>query len=946
MNCCILDADVVLVSETWLSNNIASSELFPNSFNVYRCDRATGRGGGVMAAVKNNYITHQINLNLSESKVESLGINMSNDAWQVNIFVLYIPPSLLVNEISEFLENFEDAIDLSISTIIVGDFNITEYVECFSGTKTTSLFNIYNQFISMNNLTQHNYIKNSNNRILDLALATDDMNIEVNEQDMSFVPLDQHHPCLNILIYGKEYANVPFRRKNDDLNFNFNKANLMSLYPAFANTNWSPIFKTEDVDSACKSFYAILNGLFSQHVPRSSTITKSSNFPVWFTKDIISKINIKNKHWNRYRKTKSLYHLDRVRELRDELRRCIRSEYKQFILSAESSIKDDPKKFWSYVNQKKRTTSVPGRMVSGETVLSCEVDIVNAFAVQFASAFESSTEEHTCGVQCGVNANEKCDTCGKFCCPSFNIDVSGCENCLMLNMFKINTSDVMSAVKKLKSNRVCGPDNIPAFIVVDCITCIVEPLCHIYNLILQTTIYPEMWKLSKIIPIFKSGDKSDIKNYRQIALLSNFAKVFESVLSSILYSHVIGKISPEQHGFIKGRSTASNLFEFSQFVSNALDKRQQVDVIYTDLSKAFDCVHHCILLTKLKSYGLCDSVLALIKSIISGRQQFVEYAGVKSQFFSVNSGVAQGSNLGPLLFIIFYNDVVNIDRCKKFIYADDLKIAHVIHSITDSLELQQSIDRLTVWCDKNKMRLNISKCKIISFTRKSNIVNFFYNINGSPLARCNEISDLGVIMDNTLSFTSHIMSITNTAMKMLGFVCRNTKEFTNISCIKQLFYGLVRSRLEYCCVVFKPYQQLYINMMEGVLRKFAKYVYFKMFNCYPSRHCDQTSLISIVNEQSLLARRNICCLIFLQKIIKGDIESTILIENIKFVIPRINARSPSTFYYDIPNSLHHFNSPLIYCLRLYNCLFQDHIDIFHDNFKSNIIKKQLIAKYS
>src|SRR5699024_9629016 len=131
--------------------------------------------------------------------------------------------------------------------------------------------------------------------------------------------------------------------------------------------------------------------------------------------------------------------------------------------------------------------------------------------------------------------------------------------------------------------------------------------------------------------------------------------------------HVKNYITPEQHGFMKGRSTMTNLCEFTNFVSEALDKRRQIDVVHTDLTKAFDRVHHCILLRKLCTFGLCDSFILLIQSIITKRHQYFEFRGYRSSIFSVNSGVAQGSNLGPLLFILFFNDVVSKINCKTLI---------------------------------------------------------------------------------------------------------------------------------------------------------------------------------------------------------------------------------------------------------------------------------------
>ncbi|KAJ3652415.1 hypothetical protein Zmor_018383 [Zophobas morio] len=226
----------------------------------------------------------------------------------------------------------------------------------------------------------------------------------------------------------------------------------------------------------------------------------------------------------------------------------------------------------------------------------------------------------------------------------------------------ISNADILSAVKKTKPNKVCGSDNIPAFIIRDCITSFLSPLCHIYNLIILTSTFPKVWKTSRIIPVFKFDNRSHIHNYRPIALLSNYSKIFECIVSKAMYAHMLPMINVNQHGFVQGRSTTTNLMEFTQFVSSALDNRQQVDAVYTDLTKAFDTVHHCILLKKLKQYGFCDAMGDLMKSFMFSRYQFVECSGSKSDLFHAKSGVTQGSTLGPLLFLIYYNDDI-LQRC-------------------------------------------------------------------------------------------------------------------------------------------------------------------------------------------------------------------------------------------------------------------------------------------
>ena len=231
----------------------------------------------------------------------------------------------------------------------------------------------------------------------------------------------------------------------------------------------------------------------------------------------------------------------------------------------------------------------------------------------------------------------------------------------------------------------------------------------------------------------------------------------------------------------------------------------------------------------------------------------------------------------------------------------------------------------------------------MSCTRNIDKINFYYNINGVLLQKCNAYRDLGVIIDSTLSFVPHIEQMVNSSLRTVGFIIRNGTDFKDVFSIKILFYTLVRSKLEYCCIIWMPYYQVYINLVENVLRKIAKFIYFKMYGTYPPQHCDSRALFDIIGESSLQSRRNMACISFMQKLINGNISCTSILESIKFVCPRVNCRTPTTFYYKVPCTYHHFNSPLIRCLRLSNCIIPHGVDVFFDNFYNPRLKLKLLT---
>lgn len=916
-----------------MNDSVITSELFPANYQVFRCDRKHGRGGGTLIAVKDIHSVENMRCDTPLAQIELVCTKIYLKYKYITIVVLYIPPSLSANYYMQLFEYLDSNVDFAEPVLIAGDFNISELEACLSGNKTTELFNIYNHFLSLNGLTQQNHIYNDNMRTLDLLLTNNNVDLVLTRETLPLVTEDKHHPCLNVQVKIPNEEDVPFRNESVP-KFNFRKANIHNLYTAIAEVDWSILYDIKDVPSACDRFYTVLNELFIQHVPVSNHV-RNSEYPLWYTPKIIGLVKEKQKHWNKYRKTRAQFHKDRTKQLRNAIRYEVRTEYDRFVSDAEKSIKQDPKKFWLFVNNKKRSSRLPGRMKYEDESLSTPQEIVNAFARRFAAVFSSESDGHVCDNSC-----KNCEYCDKACCRNCS-DYSTGECRSNLPSFLVNCDDIVEASKRMKCNFVSGPDSIPAFFVVDCVSCLSSPLKYLFNLILKTTVYPECWKQSRICPVLKKGDKTDVANYRPIALLSNFAKIFEIILSSVIYSQISCDIAVEQHGFVRGRSTVTNLCEYTEFVSGALDRRLQVDVVYTDLSNAFDKVNHCILIQKLQSFGLCDNLLKLMKSIIIGRSLYVEHGGHFSPVFHAESGVGQGSNLGPLLFVIFFNDVVNDMMSNKYIFADDLKLAKVIETYSDCLDLQTDVDNLEMWCQNNKLTLNIDKCRIMSYSRKENNVNFFYNISGAVVTRCTEIVDLGVTMDSVLSFVPHIVKVTNSALKILGFIIRNSKDIKDVNCIKLLFYTLVRPKLEYCNVIWYPYQQVHINLIENVLRKYCKFIYYKEFGYYPARQCDQETLLIAVNETSITSRSKTSSLIFLQNIINSRICSATLLDQIRLNIPRLSSRSVILFHYDIPHTQHHHNSPMHTCFRLHNCLPANDFDIFIDNFSSKNMKSKL-----
>lgn len=268
-------------------------------------------------------------------------------------------------------------------------------------------------------------------------------------------------------------------------------------------------------------------------------------------------------------------------------------------------------------------------------------------------------------------------------------------------------------------------------------------------------------------------------------------------------------------------------------------------------------------------------------------------------------------------------------------FADDLKMFMPIRNITDAVNLQSDLDNLYQWCLDNSLFLNIGKCNVLSFTRKNNVFSFHYHVDNQPLTRVDSIKDLGVTFDTKLDFSIHIDAVISKAYRMLGFMKRCTKDFSNVQAIKTLYFSLVRSNLEYCCLIWDPYYNNQTKILERIQNKFTRYLYYKS-NHYGSRDLPASFLRNYFSIPSLKSRRDLSCLVFFYKVINNNIDCIGILEYIHFALPT-RTRSHTLF----PVVFTRYNYIDNFCLykfyRIFNAISVD-VDIFGSSL--NVFKAQ------
>lgn len=380
---------------------------------------------------------------------------------------------------------------------------------------------------------------------------------------------------------------------------------------------------------------------------------------------------------------------------------------------------------------------------------------------------------------------------------------------------------------------------------------------------------------------------------------------------------------------MRGRSVDTNLFIYSEYILRNFNNRLQVDSIYTDFSKAFDKIDHSILLAKLAGVGVHGNLLRWFESYVKDRCQAVTLCGFKSNYINTTSGVPQGSHLGPLLFNIYINDISECFKFSKFLmYADDLKIFHSVSNITDCYMIQEDLDRLNIYCSKNSLFLNFSKCHYITFSRNTTLRINTYTLSNNMLTNVNHVKDLGITFDSKLLFDMHICNISKKANQMLGFIFRTCYEFSNHRTIKTLYMSYVNSVLNYGSLIWNPQYDVYIGKLEGVQNKFIDYVNRKYFP-----HTNERCVIrKTLNLLPLESRRQISDIKFLFKVVNNVIDSLEIVNTIKYNVPFYYTRQNNLFFIAQSNTNYYSNSPLHRATKVYNSLSQvTTIDIFSDS---------------
>lgn len=872
-------------------------------------------GGGVLLAVRSSIKCRLLSPPESAS-MEQLWVAIPCCNATVHLCVVYFPPDRVSDEF--LIDKHINSLNWIISNlqandtiVILGDFNLSgtcwqsdSLGSFYPNTSLSSMHSVSRKLLDAYctaGLRQMNGVHNEHNRLLDLCFVSEEMCSEssITQAPSPLVKLNRHHVPIHMIF--TKYSVPQLCDTNESIYYNFKNANFDCMNDFLSRVNWNEVLQDSSTNTAASTVSNIVMYAVDQYVPikKKRSILK----PAWSNANLRHLRNAKRAALRRYSKYRSDSTRIKYVEANRQYKNLNCHLYNAYQRKLQDKLKTDPKHFWSYVNEQRKENGLPSHMTNGSLEADSIPEIAELFCAQFSSVF----------------VNESLDI-EDIAAATRNIT----QHSTFSTQLFITEDMILWAAKKIKNSTGMGPDGIPSLVLKKCINTLAKPLSTVFNMSLTTGVFPDCWKESFVFPVFKKGCKQNVSNYRGIAALSAVSKLFEVIVLDNLIWNYAGYISPNQHGFMAKRSTTTNLTMFTSFLVREIEMGHQVDAIYTDLSAAFDKMNHAIAIAKLDRLGVDNNLLRWLQSYLTGRRMSVKIGDHTSSSFAVPSGVPQGSHLGPFLFLLYMNDVNMCVNCSTLSYADDLKIYSPITDPKDAHLLQQQLEIFATWCKTNRMLLNVSKCSVISFCRKRSIIDYDYTLDNISLKRDTKIKDLGVLIDNKLTFKEHVSYIVSKASSQLGFIFRFAKQFKDIYCLKTLYCSLVRPILEYSSVVWSPYYGNEVHRIERIQRKFIRFAlrFLRWQNplnlpCYEER-------CRLINLELLKNRRNLAQACFICDLLQTNIDCPSLLSRLDINTRRRNLRAHSFLNVRSARTNYGLNEPI----RRMCCVFNSCYEVF------------------
>ena len=830
--------DIIGVTETRLEEHL--SEIDIDGYEFEPCFSPTQAGGvGVYVA---NYLEYSVrrDLALNLDHCEDLWIEICThaktkhtkfkDNKKIVVGIIYRHPGSQYKRFCETLCKNIDTINKSNKNfVIMGDVNVnlnkynvvgtvTDYLQSIEGAGCLSFIDKATRVVKRLDRWETSCIDHLYSNIEPVRMHSYVVTSDVSDHFSTLAKIVDAN-AINILkrpIFRRKKILSPKEKNNFNLELNF----LLNRHGCF--DPYSPYTVNEKTAFLISTYESLID----KYMPlkKLSQNKKKMLLKPWITSGIRKSIAVRDKLRKRSIKTKS----DEVYKLykfyRNKITHMKRLSFNTYYKEKLQNSFGNKRKEWEIVNQitrykKKKKTEINSLKDEKNEILRNECDIANGLNKHFNSIGQKMANKFPNSNQERYKAVEKIE-----------------RTVESIYLRRTTIEEIEKLIDKLKSNKAPGIDGISNYIIKSSTKVISLVLMKLFNQCMEEGIFPDVLKIACIVPLYKGGEKNESTNYRPISLLPLFGKIFEKIIESRLVKFFDKKkiITPHQFGFRKYYSTELAVTEIQNMLLKNLDENKVTCTIFLDLAKAFDTVDHGILLLKLEKYGIRGQALTLLKSYLQDRQHAVKLNNVQSSFLTLNIGVPQGSVLGPLLFLLFINDLPNYTNFNVKLFADDTFLSLESKNLKDlEKKVNEEMKNISEWLTINKLTLNVSKTKymLISNRKKLSADEFYVKFDNVCFEKCSSYKYLGVFLDDKLCWKPHIDYISNKISKMCGIFSK-LRYATNFHLLKSVYFALVASHLQYCNLVWGNAAQSILDPLKKIQNRIIRILSFAPFNCH------------------------------------------------------------------------------------------------------------------
>ena len=776
---------VIGVTETW--NTDSNFNLFNlQSYNFVEKHRSQRIGGGIGLYIRENLEYSERNdLNVFNDIVECLFIEVTiifnNLPKNIVIGVVYRPPG---QDINQFIELFHDILHKikteRKSCYLMGDWNLN-LLNYETHSNTANAIDMIYSYGFVPLIDRPTRITNESATIIDNIFTNEHFFVTKSLNGICLTDISDHFPIFHLsnIILNDTEDKVIIKRS-------FTSRNKQAFLNEISNTNWSRVCALQNAQDAFTKFHEVYLRIFENNFPMKKITYKSCNAKSWLSDSLKKCIKHKNHLYYKSLKVKTAYNELMYTTYRNKLKKILMKEEKRYYSNLLNANKSNMKKTWSIIKQiinKKRFSKTQSQFKLNDGTLLTDK---SAISEKFNDFF----------INIGPTLANKIPD--QIRVPGYYLG-NPLPNSIFLE--PVTTKELDEIIQNLKKSAA-GYDELNKDILVFSIPVIQSTLLELLNKSLIQGVFPDELKIANITPIFKADDSSKFNNYRPVSVLPILSKIFERAmynrLVTFLEAHLI--LYNKQFGFRGKHSTYMALMLLTDKLIKCMENGEIVIGVFLDFSKAFDTVDHTILLKKLYHYGIRGVAYHWFESYLNNRKQYVTYNGVKSTMKTIRCGVPQGSILGPLLFLIYINDLANV--CKQtvpFLFADDtnlFKNGNDINSIVESLNSELS--DISLWLKINKLSLNIKKTHYMIFTTKRKIIEFLdIKIDGTNIERVDDTKFLGVYIDEKLNWKKHISYLSGKVSRGMGILVKARKLITP-DALKTLYFSFIYPFFTYC----------------------------------------------------------------------------------------------------------------------------------------------------